>query len=185
MAAGRSAAPPDQRRRRVQLRVHHRQLSPRRNGGSPVSNSNPAQARRTGRCARPPGGPRSVPARRSPAAQELAHGDDPARQRRLGQPEVGQVHVIGPVGRPAGLQQHVRGLHVTMNQAVGVRGVQRGRDLGDGVPGPGDRQRPDLVDQRDDVAALNQPHGHEENAVGLAYVIDRNDVRVIDRGGCP
>ena len=49
----------------------------------------------------------------------------------------------------------------------------------------GDGKRPEPVEQRPDVAALDVAHGQVEAAARLADVVDRDDVRVPHRGGRP
>ena len=66
-----------------------------------------------------------------------------------------------------------------------MRGVERRGDLGDDLGDPARRQRPELADQRAHVAAADVPHRDEQHAARLAGLEDRDDVRVIDRGGGP
>jgi hypothetical protein len=96
----------------------------------------------------------------------------------LGQPEVGQIDV----GDGAVLhgQQDVARLDVAVDQPAGVGGVQRARDL------PGDRQgllgcqRSVFGQQRGQVDAVDVAHGDPQHPVGLASVIDRQHVGVVD-----
>ena len=84
--------------------------------------------------------------------------------------------------RPAGLgelQQHVGGFDVPVDEAASMRRVQRGGRLGDERAGPGDRQRPDPVDQRPQVAAGNVAHGDVQHTVRLPGAEHRDDVRVL------
>ena len=64
----------------------------------------------------------------------------------LGQPEVGQVHVIGPAGPR--IDEHVGGLDVTVHEADGVGGVQGGGHRGDDRGHPRDGQRSEPAHQR-------------------------------------
>ena len=93
------------------------------------------------------------------------------------EPEVGQVDVA------AGVEQHVGGLDVPVHEAARVRGVERGGHRGD------DRRRqlglePALAaQQRAQVLALDVAHDLEQHAVLLARVVDRDDVRMVQRRG--
>ena len=96
------------------------------------------------------------------------------RPQVLHQPEVGQQRVLA-------LQQDVRRFDVAVHDPGAVRGVERLRDLGD------DRRRhvrfqpsPDVQQPRE-VGALDEAHRHVEQPVLLAGVVDRHDVRVLDR----
>ena len=94
-----------------------------------------------------------------------------------GEPEVGQVDVA------LGVEQDVGGLDVAVDEAARVRGVERGGHRGD------DRRRalglePALAAQhRAQVLALDVAHDLEQHAVLLARVVDRDDVRMVERRG--
>jgi hypothetical protein len=79
---------------------------------------------------------------------ELSRGRDPrVRRRALGESEVGQIDVA-ILSRPAlGCDEHVPGLDVPVNQAAGVRRIQRAGDLGDEPHGAGGIQPTPLLDQ--------------------------------------
>ncbi len=81
------------------------------------------------------------------------------------------------------LDQDVGRLHVAVHEAALVRRVERGRDLPDQHKGA-NRLEPRLG--RDDpceVVAVDEPHRHVEPTVLLPGVVDRDHVRVLDRGG--
>ena len=70
-----------------------------------------------------------------------------------------------------------------MDESALVRGVERVGDLRT------DRERPFAFEwrlcqqQRLEVASVDEPHRQVQPAVGLAGVVDRDDVRVLERGG--
>ena len=91
----------------------------------------------------------------------------------------------GPAAAAAGVQQHVGRLDVPVHQIVLVGGVERRGHLADDRPDPVRGQRALPLQQRADVAALHVAHGDKEGAVGLAGLVDRDDVRVVNRGRRP
>jgi hypothetical protein len=94
----------------------------------------------------------------------------------LREPEVGQVRVA--VGR----EEHVRGLDVAVHEPVCVRRVQRRRHLDDD-PRHTLRLEPLLLEQgRAQVRAGHEPHRDVEDPVLLPGRMDREHVRVIERG---
>ena len=64
-------------------------------------------------------------------------------------------------------------------------GVERRGDLADDPERAPERQPPLLPDQRLQVGAVHEGHRDIEQAVLLAGVVDRDDVRVVERGGKP
>ena len=102
-------------------------------------------------------------------------------QRSLAQPEIRQVHVIGPSGPR--VHQHVGRLHVTVHQPGRVRGIQRRGHRRDDRGRPPRRQRALTPEQRAHVAAGHVPHRDEQHATRLAGLEHRDDVRVIHRRG--
>ena len=114
-----------------------------------------------------------------------AHERTGPRQRRarpgsLGQPEVGQVHVLLPVRRG---QHHVRGLDVAVHQPAAVGGVECSRDLLDD-PDRAFRLDPALGhDHRPQIGPLDPAHRDEQLALRVARLVDRDHVRVLDRRG--
>ena len=112
-------------------------------------------------------------------ADELPRAGDPAGGRRvLGQPEVGEVRVLlALLG-----DQHVRRLDVAVDQAAAVGGVERRADLPDDADRALRRQAAARrVDERAQVGALDEAHREVQHAVGLAGLVDRHDVGVVDR----
>ncbi len=76
--------------------------------------------------------------------------------------------------------QHVARLHVTVDQAAGVRLVQRRRHLADDVNYARRGQDALAVKQRAQVLPADVAHRDEQGPVCLAGIVDRNDVRMID-----
>ena len=116
-------------------------------------------------------------------AEELPGvGQARARDLVLHEPEVSQICVVDRLAvgsRPLG--QDVGGLDVAVDEAALVRDAQPARDLRDDVGRPSQRQRALLPDQRLQVGAGDVSHRDVEEAVLLARVVDRDDVRVVDR----
>jgi hypothetical protein len=81
--------------------------------------------------------------------------------------------------------QHVGRLDVAVHEAARVRGVQGRADLADDPRGTQRLERALGHQQPAQVRALDQPHRDEQDAVLLVGLEDRDDVRVVDRGGRP
>ena len=102
---------------------------------------------------------------------------DPLREA-----EVRQVDVVGAVGAGARVEQHVRRLHVAMHEAARVGRIEGARDLREDA----DRVRrvetaaPEALFQ---VTPLDVAHGDEEEVLGRPGLVDRDDVRMVDRRG--
>ena len=94
----------------------------------------------------------------------------------LRQAEVGQIYVV-----LAG-QQDVGRLDVAMDQVALVRSVKGTCNLTDEMHRARGRQR-SAVDGLAQVRSLHPAHRDVESAVGLARLVHRDDVRVIDRRG--
>jgi hypothetical protein len=80
------------------------------------------------------------------------------------------------------VDQDVRRLHVAVHEPVCVGDVQRACDL----PADADaalRFQRAVPKQRLQVGAADQPHGDVELATDLPRVVDRDDVRMLERGG--
>jgi hypothetical protein len=99
----------------------------------------------------------------------------------LHEAEVGQVDVLAAV---AVVEEHVRRLHVAMDEPACVRGVERGRHLGGDRDGPFRLERVLAAEEVAQVA-VDVPHGEEETALGLARLVDRHHVRVVETGREP
>ena len=79
--------------------------------------------------------------------------------------------------------QDVRGLHVTVDESLLVRRVQRLGNLleqGDRANGV---ECAFLLEQVSQIRAVDVAHGKEERTVLFSSVEDRDDVRVVERGG--
>ena len=80
-------------------------------------------------------------------------------------------------------EQDVPRLHVAMDQPGGMGGIEcrgRLRDQRDGAA----RFQPRLCSQEPfEIGALDVPHRDVQDAVGLARVVDRDDVRMVEAGG--
>jgi hypothetical protein len=96
------------------------------------------------------------------------------------QPEVSEVDVIGIAVADRLVEQHVGRPDITVDQASGVRRIQRGRDLADDAACPRGVQRAEPPDQHPDVTPAHVAHGDEKDAAGLSRLEHRDDVRVVD-----
>ena len=102
------------------------------------------------------------------------------RARALGQAEVREVAVLLAGGD---CDQDVRGLDVAVDEALLVRRVERIGDLGEELDRASRLEGALLGEDLREVAALDVAHGEEEDAVLLARLEDRDDVRVVEGGG--
>ena len=91
--------------------------------------------------------------------------------------------MVGTAAARGAVEQHVGRLHVPVNQAVGVRRVQRRGHLGDDADHPGRGEGALGVQQRPHVPALHVTHRDEQDTGGLTGLEDRDDVRVVDGRG--
>ena len=90
--------------------------------------------------------------------------------------------MVGAVVAGLGGDQDVRGLHIAVDEASGVRCVERACDLRDQREGLRRSEWPSLEEDLH-VLALDEAHRDEDPPVGLTGLIDRDDVRVVERGG--
>ena len=96
--------------------------------------------------------------------------------------EVRQVDVVGAVGSSAGVEQHVGGLHVAMHETARMGRIQGARNLcedADRVRGVKGAALHALLQ----VAPLHVAHGDIEEILRRPGLVDRNDVRMVDRRG--
>ena len=100
-----------------------------------------------------------------------------ARLRREG-PRQAEVQQL----RAARRQEHVGGLHVTVDDALRVQGREGGEHLAPQAQGLGHRQRPALQPLRQGLA-VEQLHGDEEPSRVLADLEYLAGMRVADAGG--
>ncbi len=96
----------------------------------------------------------------------------------LGNAEIGEQAVATPV------DQDVAGFDVPMDQTLGVGIVQRVADLGDDGADLSRRQGKPL-EQIGQGPGLHQRHDQEGVSIGLAEVMNRKDVRMLERGDDP
>ena len=82
------------------------------------------------------------------------------------------------------VQQDVLGLDVAMDHAVPMRVVERTRHLARDAHGVGDRELPFALEPRAQRLAVDERHDVEQQAIRIARVEQREDVRVLQlRGG--
>ena len=89
---------------------------------------------------------------------------------------------VGQIGVPVLVQQHVRGLDVAMDEPPCVSGVEGFGDLCADGDRAGGLERALLLQQALEIRALDVAHGEVELPVGLAGVVDRDDVGMLERG---
>lgn len=92
---------------------------------------------------------------------------------RAREPEVDQIYEVVPCDKD------IRRLDIAVHQPRFVSGVQRQGHLLDDVHRTGGRQRAGSQ-HRLEISPLDEAHGHEEPAVDLAEIVDRDDVRFLE-----
>jgi hypothetical protein len=98
------------------------------------------------------------------------------RRHDLRQAEVENLHV------PVAGDHDVLGLEIAMHDAALMRGGEAVGDLGGDVEDGAHRHRA-LLDDRSQIAPFDVLHDDEGRAVVGADLVDRHDVRMIERGG--
>ena len=113
-------------------------------------------------------------------AHEHAGPRQVGRGRLLRDPEVGEVHVLGGLGH-----EDVGRLDVAVDQVAIVGRVERGGDLLEHEDRPAHAQLPVPPHERPEVGAVDVAHRDVESPLsplGLARVVDRDHVRVVEIG---
>ena len=90
--------------------------------------------------------------------------------------------MVGALDPGAGGDQDVRRFHVPVDEPLAVRRLEGGGDLGDERRDLVLLQWPALSEPRLQVGAVDVPHRDVEDAVLLARLVDRDDVRMLERG---
>ena len=116
------------------------------------------------------------------AHQVAVFGDSRLLGDAFREAEVGQVDVVGAVGSSAAVEQHVGGLHVAMHEAARVSRIEGARHLGEEA-GRIRRVETTVSEAFLEVTPLHVAHSDEEDVLGRPSLIDRDDVRMIDRRG--
>ena len=98
----------------------------------------------------------------------------------LREAEVRQVAVLAPL---TGVDQDVRRLHVPVDEAAGVRRIERRGDLARDRDRRSRDERPFGEEQPPQVGPVHVAHRDVQRAVDLAGVVDRHDIRVIEPRG--
>jgi hypothetical protein len=120
-----------------------------------------------------------------PSPQSLKFCVPAAGHGVLGDPEIGQVDVVGILVVAGPLDQQVARLDVPVHQALAVGGVQRPRGLAEQEQRGGRRDPAPLLDHLPHVGPRHVPHRDVQQAVLGSRVMDRDHVGVIQGGGDP
>ena len=96
----------------------------------------------------------------------------------LRQPEVGEVDVLAAV---LAVEEDVRRLHVAVDEPASMRRVQGVGDLARDRDRARRLQRALAPEERLEVRALDEAHRDEQAIVGLAGLVDRHHVRMVER----
>ena len=90
--------------------------------------------------------------------------------------------MVGAVGAGARVEKHVGGLHITMHETARMRFIEGACDLCEDA----DRVRrvqTTALQALVQVTPLDVAHGYEEEIVSRPRLVDRDDVRMVDRRG--
>ena len=113
----------------------------------------------------------------------LGRPDEAAGARRPVRPELLRDAEVGEEDAIVVADEDVRGLHVAMDEPAYVGRVERRAHLrGDAERCP-ERKAPLGCQQRLQVDPVHAGHGDVEEVALLAGVVDRDDARVVERGG--
>ncbi len=96
--------------------------------------------------------------------------------------EVGEVDVVCAVGAGTRVEQDVGRLHVTMHEASCVGSIQSARQLRECANRIRDVESTE-PEAPVEVTSLDVAHGDEQEVVHPPGLVDRDDVRVVDRCG--
>ena len=102
---------------------------------------------------------------------------DPLREA-----EVRQVDVVGAVGAGARVEEHVGGLHIPVHETARMGRIQGACQLCEDADCVR-RVQTAALQALVQVTPLDVAHGDEEEIVGRPSLIDRDDVRMVDRRG--
>ena len=90
---------------------------------------------------------------------------------------------IGDLHRAVGEQEHVRGLHVAMHDALAVRVVERVEDLRHDAHGVGHLEALVRLEAFLQLATFHELHRDEPRAAVDVEIVDRDDVRMREAAG--
>ncbi len=110
-------------------------------------------------------------------------GDARIARGPFGESEVGEVGVRSRFRASLTRDEHVRGLDVAVHEPLLVCGVEGRGDLADDPRCLSRLEPPLLAQQGAKIGALHVSHRDVQTTSGLAGLVDRDHVRVIDRGG--
>ena len=106
----------------------------------------------------------------------------PAIGDALRQPEVGEIDVLATV---LVVEQDVRRLDVAVDEPSGMCGIERVGDLARDRECSGRLERPLASQELREVRPFDVAHRDEQAVIRLAGLVDRDHVRVVERGREP
>ena len=116
-------------------------------------------------------------------AHEVPGLGETGSARRLRETEVGEVDVLGRVGGRVDADQDVGRLHISVYEPARMGGVEGIRDPAEELERTV-RLDPALsFEHSREIGALDMAHGQVQAPLGLACVVDRDHVRVVEAGG--